>query len=1691
MRSPSRRTLKVKKSRLLFAFIAVSVMFSGAIVGLIAYQAQHTTGVFAPSPIVKPAGVSGPGGDGDYIYWSSNPGGTVYVGTSETWSVSLSADDETVSDIHYSASNGASAYATSYTVAPSSSTSIHVTFTLNDGDSDGDGGSITSNTVTWTTDITSVSPSASPNPGDAGQSIQFYANPTGGIGDTFSWNFGDGGTSTAQNPTHTYSASGTYTVSVTGTDNNGVQKSGSFTMTVDSSPSASISENRTYVDVGVPVSFTSSLSGGTGSYGSYSWTENGNQFSTSQNPSYSFSSADTSGASISFSAKDSAGDSFSSSNTLTLYIYSAPTVSLTSSANPTTPNTQITFTASASGGYGSYNYAFYIGSTQEQSGSSNTYSTSFSSSGTYSVKVVVTDQGGGTASYILSESVGTAVTASANANPTTTDYGNTVDLTGNAAGGTPASAPTSLPTGVVEYAPVTITNSQSSATTNPFDQMVSVDSSTYSSYEASDLQNVEWFTSSGTIIPSWIASGNSNSASSTVYWLKLPFSIGASSSVTVFIGFVSTGTNLFSSSGNEGEYAYATSTYGQYDNGGNVFLYYNDGQTTSGFSATNGASLTTSASYPQTNPDIPSGTPLLQLSPSSSSGGAADPIFWLNSPTFGSSYIIEGWIWVYSSNTATYNSNGAFAMGSSSSGSYPYVTSGLGLDGAGMDIREVSGTSSTSSLGGKTGSIAEHWGWVSTQVSGSSITLNAYNNPEWLGGSTIYSQLTGSFNGSMSYVGLDTWNGVTGVVYFGNWMVRTALPNNVMPSASVGSATPATLTYSYAWSESDPAANGGSFSSTTVQNPTYTVASSSSTSPETYTFSLTVSDNLGASSQPATAQVTVNPDPQVTASSSTTTADVGYQIYFTSSPSYGTSPYSFSWTYNGNQLSTSQDFYHAFNSAGSKTLTMTLTDGVGRTASASVTVTINPDPVISINSSQDPTDVGNSVTFSPNYQYGTGSVSYVWTINGGSETTATSDSTSFQSAGTYEIKVVATDSDSITATAYFNETVNSDPSITISSSQNPTDVGNTVTFSSSESGGTAPFNYTWELNGVKVGYGSTYSRSFGASGSQLIFLTITDSLGNTQTQSFTETVNADPTVTISSSQNPTDVGNSVTFTASPSGGSGSYGYQWYISGASVSGANSSSFQHSFSATGSYNVSVQVTDGTGNQASSSLSEIVNADPAVSIASSQNPTDVGNQVTFTAGVSGGTGTDSYVWTINGANQATTLNTLTTSFGSQGTYVVNVTVTDANGNTASASFNETVSADPTVSIYAVNSPTDANLKSEFEALVSNGVGPFNYSWTIDTHTLYGKDVNYSFSSSGTYQIGLTIVDSVSQSASASYTETVNPSPSVRINSEYGNIVDVNVNDSLSASVTGGVPGYNYTWYVDGTALNYSSSFGHSFSSTGTYTVEVQIVDKYGETNSSSLTITVEPRVGVNIYGPSSTDINTQTVYEANATLSSGDKVINTTWYLSGQKITTGLLDSGLFLELTVPDSGTYNLSVYVTDSGGSTNSTYKMITVNPLPTVAIIPSYVTLDTGISDQFTSSESGGASPLSYRWSVNGNVVGTSSTLDYTFGSPGTFEVVLTVKDSAGNSASAYENITVEANPEVSISAGNGSIDSGVPDTLTASTTGGVGPYNFTWYIGPNVIGYGQSITYSFPIGDIGSALVTVQARDSDGIYGK
>jgi hypothetical protein len=133
-------------------------------------------------------------------------------------------------------------------------------------------------------------------------------------------------------------------------------------------------------------------------------------------------------------------------------------------------------------------------------------------------------------------------------------------------------APT-VPSGILYYVPVTLSNFESTPTLTPFQQVIQVDSYTYFLYEAPNLQNVEFFSSSGTIIPSWLESGNSNTATSTTYWLRLPTGIPAGSNITVYMGFDKTTVNLFNAQ-TTGEAPELSPAYGEYDSGNSVFNFY-------------------------------------------------------------------------------------------------------------------------------------------------------------------------------------------------------------------------------------------------------------------------------------------------------------------------------------------------------------------------------------------------------------------------------------------------------------------------------------------------------------------------------------------------------------------------------------------------------------------------------------------------------------------------------------------------------------------------------------------------------------------------------------------------------------------------------------------------------------------------------------------------------------------------------------------------------------------------------------------------------------------------------------------------------------------------------------------------------------------------------------------------------------
>ncbi len=144
--------------------------------------------------------------------------------------------------------------------------------------------------------------SANSTSGAAPKTVAFTDSTTGGA-TAWNWDFGDGQTSTQQNPTHTYSASGIYNVTLNTSNAAGysVESKTSY-ITIISPPVANFAANVTSGGRPLTVRFTDES---TGSPTSWSWNFGDGQTSTSQNPVHTYTSSGT--FTVSLTATNAAG----------------------------------------------------------------------------------------------------------------------------------------------------------------------------------------------------------------------------------------------------------------------------------------------------------------------------------------------------------------------------------------------------------------------------------------------------------------------------------------------------------------------------------------------------------------------------------------------------------------------------------------------------------------------------------------------------------------------------------------------------------------------------------------------------------------------------------------------------------------------------------------------------------------------------------------------------------------------------------------------------------------------------------------------------------------------------------------------------------------------------------------------------------------------------------------------------------------------------------------------------------------------------------------------------------------------------------------------------------------------------------------------------------------------------------------
>jgi hypothetical protein len=669
------------------------------------------------------------------------------------------------------------------------------------------------------------------------------------------------------------------------------------------------------------------------------------------------------------------------------------------------------------------------------------------------------------------------------------------------------------------------------------------------------------------------------------------------------------------------------------------------------------------------------------------------------------------------------------------------------------------------------------------------------------------------------------------------------------------------------------------------------------------------------------------------------------------------------------------------------TYSVTITDANGCADSSSVTIT-EPDVFVSAVALDSNVSCNAFADGGATSSATGGTTAYMYTWSNG-DTTA---SITGVLAGTYSVTITdangCTDSSSVTITEPTALVSSSmvDSNLTCNSSA---DGGAT----SSATGGTMPYNYTWS-NGD-----TTASITGVAAG--IYTITITDANGCADSSSVTIT---EPTVLVSSSV----VDSNLTCNSSADGGATTaatggtmpYTYAWSNGDTTTSITGVSA--------GTYTVTLTDANGCMDSSSVTITEPATL-VALSIIDANISCNGANDGAGTAFAAGGTMPYTYSWS-SGATNASITGLV------EGTYTV--TITDANGCTDSSSIAIT-EPDVLVSVTTLDSNVSCNAFADGGA-TSSGIGgtsPFTFVWSNGATTASITGVV-----AGTYSVTITDASGCADSSSVTITE-----PTVLVSSA---LVDSNLtcnssaDGGASASATGGTMPYTYAW------SNAATNASITGVDAGTYSVT--ITDANGCTDSSSVTIT-EPTLLVSSSVVDS-NLTCNSAADGGATASAAGGIMPYTYAWSNGDTTTSI---------TGVAAGTYTITI--SDANGCSDTSSVVVT-EPATLVAasIIDSNISCNSLADGGATASAAGGTMNYTYAWSNSATTASITGVI------AGTYSVTIT--DANGCTDSTSIMIT---EPDVLVSAAtldsNLSCNSASDGGATASAIGGTMAYTYVW----------------------------------------
>ncbi len=568
-------------------------------------------------------------------------------------------------------------------------------------------------------------------------------------------------------------------------------------------------------------------------------------------------------------------------------------------------------------------------------------------------------------------------------------------------------------------------------------------------------------------------------------------------------------------------------------------------------------------------------------------------------------------------------------------------------------------------------------------------------------------------------------------------------------------------------------------------------------------------------------------------------------------------------------------------------------------------------------------------------------------------------------AGSFSFTVTTTDSNGVTGTQSYTINIAVATPVLSPAILPAANAETAYSQTFSTSGGTAPYQYTISAGALPPGLSlnaatGVLSGTVSTAGTFNFTVKSTDSSTGTNapftaTRAYTVNVNA-PAISITPASLANEqVAASVTQTLTASGGNGSYTFT-ISAGALPTGVSLSpagTLAGAPTATGTFNVTVTVTDGLGFTGSQAYTVMVNA-PNVVVNPATLPAATA-EVAYSQAIIANGGTAPYTYAISSGAlpPGLSLNSATGSLSgtptAAGSFSFSVRATDSSSGagapfSATRTYTQAVNA-PSIAISPSTLPGAQVAAAYSQQLTASG-GNGSYSYTVSTGALpTGLTLSAAGllsgtpTAAGTYSFTVTVKDGLNFSGAQSYTiSTQQPKP-IAVNdtatTPSNQAVTINVTSVDTGPITSiaiGTSPTHGTATLSGVAIVYTPT--HDFF--GTDTLTYIATGPGGTSASATVTITVTPLAVPTVAAQTATVVggNTVTINAANG--ATGGPFTAVTIVKAPATGTASVTGTSISYSAAQNASGQISFTYTLSNAFGASLPVTVTVTVDPLPII-----------------------------------------------------------------------------------------------------------------------------------------------------------